>query len=164
VTVFILSFKDNGQKFFVNTNLGRMTEKSRATTFASKFSALQYAKQCNLQDIEIYPVEEAQITPLSEANKDIVTFEPPKETKTKKGNTNMEKDIFITLQEQLTKALNRINDCKSEDIEQEIKRAHGVAEIANAMIQGANAQANCVKVAESLKHASMPTLLGVKNG
>ena len=164
--MFILSFKDNGQKFFVNTKLGRMTGTSRATKFASKFSALQYAKQCNLQDIEIYPVEEVQVTPLSEVNKDIIAVETiSKETKINKEKASMEKDIFITLQEQLTKALNRINDCKSEDIELEIKRAHGVAEIANAMIQGANAQANCVKVAESLTHASMPTnLLGCKNG
>ena len=166
--MFILSFKDNGQKFFVNTKLGRMTSTSRATTFASKFSALQYAKQCNLQDIEIYPVEEAQATPLSEVNKDIVTFAPPKETKEKRTEQEImtdKKSVFETLQEQLTSALERINNCKIEDIDKEIKRADGVAKIANALIQGANAQANCVRVAESLHRATMPAnLIGVKNG
>lgn len=166
--MFILSFKDNGQKFFVNTKLGRMTQSGRATTFASKFSALQYARQCNLQDIEIYPVEEVQITPLSEVNKDIVTFKPLKETKEKRKEQEImtdKKNVFETLQEQLTSALERINNCKIEDIDKEIKRADGVAKIANALIQGANAQANCVRVAESLHRATMPAnLIGVKNG
>lgn len=163
--MFILSFKDNGQKFFVNTKLGRMTSTSRATTFASKFSALQYARQCNLQDIEIYPVEEVQKTPLSEVNKDIVTFAPLKEKQEEQDIMPDKKNVFETLQEQLTSALERINNCKIEDIEKEIKRADGVAKIANALIQGANAQANCVRVAESLHRATMPAnLIGVKNG
>lgn len=162
---FILSYKKDGHRWFVDSDGRGMPDSSVAQVFPSKFAAKRCAEKLGITDIELYPADNYYYPPTP-----TIKDSPKKTVRKIKRNIPMQtqepkKNVFDTLQEQLTLALERINTCSPDDIEKEIKRAHGIAEIANALIQGANAQANCVKVAEGLQHSVMPVnLLEHKNG
>ncbi len=118
-----------------------------------------------------------RIQPKTEIHKFLVKETPEKEEKIEQTNeekemfekktvpvkndsqVKVEMNVFNTLQNSLTAALDNIANCKKEELEINLKRGHGLVEVANAMIQAVNSQVNCIKLADSLKNTSLPATL-----
>ena len=128
--MYIISLREHGQRYFVHGNKKSLWN-SDATVFQNRYSALQTARNLKLNDFEILNVDDFGHTDFVRMNVPTIPDKEEKENKMEPVKSiipeTQKKNVFETLQEQLSKALERINSCVLEDIEREIKRAHGVA-------------------------------------
>ena len=108
-----------------------------------------YQRLENKTDLKKYLVESSQETIREEVK--VMN----KESDPVKADMN----VFNKLQDSLTAALDNIANCDKSELEENLKRGHGVVEIANAMIQAVNAQVNCIKLADSLKNTAVSASL-----